>query len=557
MPEPQLEVLIHQVEIALEEGDLDTADRLLSTAPAHWSSSPELGALTRRIQEVRHLSRRPTIDSLVKQSQDRIRAADYQGALIPLRTALSMAPGDQALQGLLSQTEKAASRHAVAVERQNTVTAAGREIEALLAAGNPTEARNRLSQTKAQLGRHPLFEDLEKKLAAAQEKARREHAQAHVDRAVKLRGQQDWPGMLNQAELALTLEPDLADAVRLKAEAEHALKQQEQQRHLWDSVQAGAQDVSRLIEAGEVLRAEQRLQQLRQQLGDHQSFDDLAAGLDQAKKSKDVERRSEWAERRSREAESLLQQAVRSALGGRFEEALDKLDAAQQMDPDLENLEERRRDYRSALEHQQAVERRQRAVDATHKNIRSSLDGLRLDEASQLLRQARQKFAEPGDLQRWQQLEQRLQGLRLEDEAAQELPRPETLSRLGMAARTAVQKRQETLAGAYSWKQAFLYPARNPLVLGLCIALSALVSLLAISLPVLVLLLPFLGFLLVPIFIQATLDAENSPPAPSQWTRHMPWQRALQWLLAVPWLTAPALAATLLLGLGILPSALG
>lgn len=511
MSEPTLDVSITQVEIALEEGDLDTAERLLSAALPRFGRRPELEALAARIREVKHLAQRPTIDSLVKQSQERIRAADYEGALSPLRRAAAMAPDDTALQGLLAQTEKAAARHAAAVDRQNAVEAAARDIDGLIGSGDVAGARARLEQARSELGRHQIFDQAEQSLESLLRDSRQAEVDRHVARARQLRTTRDWQGVLSQAEAALSLDPDQVEAGRLKAEAEQALVLADNQRRLQDSVDSVARDVARLIDAGELRRAEQRLAEAGEQLGKHEIFDALAGRLDQKKKTKDVERKSEWAERRSREAESLLQQAVRAALGGHYEEALAKLDAAQQMDPNLEDIEGRRRDYRAAWQRQKAQEERAAALDSAVQGIRVALDGLHLDQAQRLLQQAQRRFTEPSDGERLRLLEQRLAGLRQEHEGAGEKPTPDSVGRLGLATKQAMRRRETALARAYSWKQAVLEPFRRPKALAACVAASALVSLGAAFLgPVLLLLLLVGAGLSAPSFIAKTLDPEET-----------------------------------------------
>lgn len=510
------------MEIALEEGDLDVAERLLTQALPRFGRRPELESLGRRIQEVKHLARQPTIDSLVKQSQECIRLADYDGATAFLRRATSLAPHDDALKGLLSQTEKAAARHAAAVDRQNAVGEAGRDVERFLNENDVAAARTRLAQARAELGRHTVFDQAEARIEATLRGALDAEVADHIHRASRLRADRDWQGVLSHAEAAASLEPDNADAARLKAEAEQALLLLENQRHLKESVESVVQDVERLIDAGELGRAEQRLDQAKEQLGQHDAFDGLARRLDQGKKAKDVERKSEWAERRGKEAEAMLQEAVRDALGGRYPDALTKLDAAQRLDPTLEeDIVGRRRDYRAALQRQRAQESRAAAFDAALKAVDGALDGLDLDRAAELLEQARRRFPEPEQDSRLQLLEERLAGLRL-DAGSFDLPTPETVPSLGLAAKQAIRERESSAARAYSWKQALLYPLRSPAALTTGALLSAAVSLVALHLPAILLILPLGASWWATRCAASTLDPRQKPDPSSRWNGPIP-----------------------------------
>ena len=514
MSEPNLDVLKTQVEIALEEGDLETAHRLLESASAQFGQLPDLVRLGRRIQEVRHLARQPTVDSLVQASQECIRAADYEGAMIPLRQALAMAPGDPGLQALVAQTEKAAARHAAAVERQNALAKAAREIETHLSQRDLAAARNRLEQARSEHGRQSIFDEIEQKIHARLGEQQKAKATEHLERSKELRAQGDWHGSFHQADQALTLDPDFPEAVRLRDEARIHIERLEGQRQLHETVEATGRDVERLIEAGELVRAERRLAEAMESLGTHEVFSALAQRLDDTKKSQDIQRRSEWAERRANEAEALVQEAARQALGGHFEQALEKLAAAEQMDPELADLESRRRDYSAALDRQRAQEERSKALDAATRRAASALDALRLSEAGTLIREGRERF---GEHRRWDALQSRLEGLAQAEQEAEDLPNPERLSGYGIAAKQTLRAREQAVARAYSWKQAFLYPFRSPVLFVGLVLISALGAWASSFIQGMSWLTVVVAIWLAPILVAATLDGKNQAPGISEW----------------------------------------
>ena len=513
MPEPKLELMCAQVEVALEEGDLQAARRMLDQALAHYPEAPELRRLGAQLAEVSQLAGRSTLEGLMESAQERVRAADYPAALELLRRAVSLAPENQDIRATLERTEKAAERHALALERQQKMAAAANEVSLLLDAGDLQTARARLQTARGEFGRQKPYDDLEARLHRLVEEAQAKSAEQHLERARVAAARQDWHGALNQAELALTLAPGHVEAAQLRRQAREQLEAAASADQRRSSLQEARDDIERLIGAGELARADESLQQAIDKLGREPLFVELAESIDKAKKDLDFKRRFEWRERRAKEAEALIAEGTRRALGGDFETAVAKLEAARELDPTHPDLEEKLATHRSALVRQQMEGEQAAEIDGLLATIRSHLEALRLDDAATLIATVRRKA---GDDMRLTRLEQRLAGLREAEDQAQVLPTPENLESLGLAARAAIEKHERAVAAAYSWQQALAFPFRGggPLIFLLLAAAFTATHAAALSLGLPDLLWPILVAAVAPGLVRGSLEGKNQPPTP-------------------------------------------
>ena len=533
-----------QVEVALEEGDLQAARRMLDQALVHFPEAPELRRLSGQLAEVAQLAGRSTLEGLTESAQERVRAADYPAALELLRRAASLAPEDDEIRATLERTEKAAERHAQAIERQQKMQAAAQEVALLLDAGDLQTARARLQTARGEFGRQKPYDDLEARLHRLVEEAQAKSAEQHLERARAAASRQDWHGALNQAELALTLAPGHVEASQLRQSAGDELKALASADQRRSSLQEAKGNIERLIAAGELARADESLQQAIDKLGREPLFVELAESIDKAKKDLDFKRRFEWRERRAKEAEALIAEGTRRALGGDFETAVAKLEAARELDPTHPELEEKLATHRSALVRQQMEGEQAAEIDGLLSSIRSHLEALRLDDAAALIATTRRKAGEDARLTR---LEQRLTGLREAEDQAQVLPTPENLESLGLAARAAIKKHERTVAAAYSWQQAFTFPFRGtgPLLLLLFAAAFAAGHMAALSLELPDLLWPLLVAFVAPALVRGSLEGKNQPPSLIELLRGAKVRDVATTLLVLAVATVPALVFVL------------
>ncbi|MEM1180138.1 MAG: hypothetical protein AAGM22_17485 [Acidobacteriota bacterium] len=512
--DPSLELLAAQVDVALEEGDVQAARTMLDQAVAHFGDRPAIQRLRAQVEEVARLTAGPSpVDGLVQEAQERVRTADYSGALALLRRAMSLAPQDAELRATLDRTEKAAERHLLAVERQQKITSATSEVTVLLNRQELQGARLRLRAAREQYGRQKAFDELEERLVDLVQVAQTRSADEHLGRARGAAARADWNGALHQAELALTLAPGHPEAETLRAQARDQLEAQVNQEQRRRSLDEARLDIERLMAAGELARAGQRLQGAIDTLGRDPEFEKLATAIDQSKKDRDFKRRFEWRERRAKEAEGLIQEATRLALGGDFAAAVKHLERARELDPTHPEVDQKLETHRVALERQQLEQAKADALDRTLTEIRGHLDALRLDDATKAL------AALGGGLRgdpRYDRLVERLSGLREAEAAAGTLPTPGNLPTLTQASRAAVRQHQRAVAGAYSWRQALAYPIRGgvPTALALAAALaSGHAAAHGLGFPDLTLL--AVAVLVLPGLVRATLDDKNQAPTPA------------------------------------------
>ncbi|MEM6795554.1 MAG: hypothetical protein AAF725_16365 [Acidobacteriota bacterium] len=471
MAEPTLELTLAQVEVALEEGDFSTGRSLIESARRRFGDPPELAVLEQRIEEAERLSVQPEVDSWVRTSQEAIRVADYQRALAALRQAVAVSPQDAELGGLLERTEKAAERHAQTLERQQAASRSAGEIAALLEAGDLQAAREALLQARREHGRDSRFDVLEEQLGERVERAQRQSAEQHVARARQLLEEGDWRGALHQADLAHTLAPGHPEAAEVRERASARIADRDSRDQRQAALEEVEGDVERLIAAGEMSRADERLEQARELLGRDPLFERLTESLDEAKKDQEFRRRIEWRERRAKEAEALVQEAERLAQAGEYSAALQRLETAEELDPTQPGLAERVTAYRASLALHLEEKARADRLDQAVAGVAAHLDAMRLDEAARALRLCRSRFAPDP---RFDALEKRLQGL--EEAEVDVLPTPSNLAQLSVAMRRAIREREKALAEAYSWKQAFtvaLRPQGGLLLLALALVLGA------------------------------------------------------------------------------------
>ena len=453
-----------------------------------------------------------TVDELVRRSQEHVRSADYEGAIEALRQAIALAPNDQHLQGLLERTAKAAERHAAVVDRQRAARLEARDIRQLLDAAEPDLAAvdDRLHRAVAEHGRQALFDELRERLDERAAAARHERAEEHFRRAQGRERSGDLQGALDEAEQALSLDPELDTAETLRDQVRARLAEAETERRQRAAIDEAAHDAERLLLVGELDRAEERLAAGVDTLGADPAFDALATRIEAARRVKDAAQQGEWAERRQREAESLVRSAAQRSLAGDFATAIEQLETAQRLNVQLPELEERLATARRALDRQRKEQAEHAERDAMLARVRHRLDALHLDDAERQLAEIARRF---GELDQLAAQRHRLAGLREAESAAGTLPTPADLPKLGIAARQAIQTRETTVASAYGWLQVMLYPFRGH-GLQLILLLGAASVAATLAHPVAGWAFPLLALALIgPALLRATLDGANRPSA--------------------------------------------
>ena len=453
------------------------------------------------------------IEAWIQQAQQMVRAANYDGALTLLGQALQVAPQDENLQRHHQLTEKAAQRHRAAVEREQAIDRASREVDALIAAGELAEARQALRDALLEHGRHPSFEERQGRLEARLQQQKSHEAEALLADARFAFQNGDWQQAQHAADACLSLLPENAEAAELRRQAQGQLNQIGREKMQREAIEAAVRDVERLLGGRELQPAAARLAQAIQRLGNHPSFGELQKKIDGAKSEQQFQMRNDWAERRARELEGLIQDSVRASLAGDFARSVEKLEAAKKLEPEHPELESKLEIARALFDKQRAEQRRAAELAQVLEDLRAHLDALALDRADHLLLRASGRWPEAAD--RFAPLRQRLANLR-EAENAAILPTPADLPKLNRQTEAALAERERALAAAYSWEQALLYPLRGagPALLGVFGALLAGLDFAALYQPSLGLvrsLLPLLLFFFTLPLLGATLEGGNQP----------------------------------------------
>ncbi|MEM9556153.1 MAG: hypothetical protein AAGC60_17985 [Acidobacteriota bacterium] len=458
-----------RVEQALGDGDLEAARVTLEAAQVRYGDDPRLHEMRHRLDELERVVRRPEVEARVGVARDRLQTADYPGALEALQAARALAPDDAEVRALLERTEKAAVRHAEALERQQAVVDAVDEVRLRLHAGDATGARDRLREAAALHGRHDAFERLQEEVGQALAAERLARARKHRQEARQRFEAEDWRGAVDQARRALVLEPGEATAESLRQRAQAELDRLEGARVHEQAVAEAVADVERLITAHELPRARRRLREAIDQLGEVPALQELAGRIDDETKDHRFRQRVEWAERRANEAESLIAEAGRRSLGGDFAGAVERLERARELDPSHPEIDERLATAREALARHRADDARVAERKAATLRISGLLDALELDLADGMLRQALRKF---GQDERLTALGVRLAELRRAEAETPKTLRPADVAGLSPSVRATILERQRALAAAYPWRQAFAYPLRGR-ALGLLATVAA------------------------------------------------------------------------------------
>ncbi len=473
------------------------------------------------------IGRPHSVAALLDEARRAISKARYAAALELLEQAALLAPDDAEIGQLLAQTERASRRHQAAVERHRTALDWVRKIEALIERDELEAAGTRLREAGVELGGHEALTALEKRIAERRHARSQAQAFELAAEASNLIDGGDWQGALRVAGESLRLTPNpRAKEIRDRAKTE--LDRQAEQQQYQQALDQAANDIERLLEAREPAGAGQRLRQAIDQLGNHQTFDQLSHRIDRAKSDLRFRQRVDWAERRANEAEDLIAEAARMSLKGSYGQAVDRLEAARKLDPSHPDLDDKLGIARAALERQ--LERQQRAEELARRiaEINSHLESLRLDDAEQAINKATEEYGEPG---RFAALATRLRRLREVErggQAAASAPRDRE-------AEAAMLRRQQMLAAAYSWKQTFLYPFRGFGLRAFQALLAALVALdLLAAIPLVGVVFDILGALvvlaavgLIPHVVRATVSGRNLLPPWSELAEPARWGRDL------------------------------
>ncbi len=328
-----LEALIARVEGAIADGRFAEARSALEEAGRRFGPTPVLDELRRRVDEVETIAVEPQFRALVRQAQEAIHKAEYRAAIGALKRAQGLKPEDRETQVLLAETEKAERRRRRAVEREQAVLQKAGEIGDLLGRDELAAGRAELESAGIEHGKHAALTSLWQRLENLEDGARRQRIDELAERARSLLAGDNLQGAREEAERVLRFDAGHRQAREIAERARTALERQAGRRHHERAVEAARHDVERLIAAGELPQASRRVRQAIEELGREEIFGELEGRLDKARDDLQFRQRIEWAERRANEAAGLIEEAALLSFKGAYGEAIERLEAARQLDP--------------------------------------------------------------------------------------------------------------------------------------------------------------------------------------------------------------------------------
>lgn len=329
----------------------------------------------------------------------------------------------------------------------------------------------------------------------------------------------DWHGAVEAAKTALSSDPQDVEARTLHDTARRRVDELEAKLQRKKRVADAKNDITRLIDAGELQGAAEHLRRAREALGNEPALAELEAALQASRDRADLARQNDWAQRRSKEAQALIDESARLATRGDYDGMLDKLRQAKRIDPEHDQIDQLLATAEAQAKEYEKQEMEDRQVRAVESDIRRQLDSLYLDQAETRLHAARKRF---GDQPRFDPLQRRLEELRRSARADTPLPTPENLNKLSQL-EPIIRRKERSLADAYSWTAALLFPLRRPVLWLTLAAVLFAVDLLVHNFglnPAIGLLGPLFGLILLPAITRTTLEGLNDPPTPYSLTKH-------------------------------------
>ncbi len=445
-PDP---AILAEIEAAIAAGETNKAREAIAQGEMFFGRHLAFDDLKSRLESV---AEQPKPEEALEEARARVHRADYPAALEILHSALALDPENAELLELRRQTEEAAQRHAVAVERNRAVAQAATMIQQAIESGDARTARHSLEETGIRFGRHPSLEALGEKLDDLEIHVVEQKISRQLADVRNLLSQREWRGAVAGAEQILKAAPEHPEAQQLLDQAKTASEEEIARQHQASSIDQIHRDVDRLIGAGELGRAGNALRDAIQRFGPNETFASLEQQISRAHSDAEGQQRVEWIQRRAKESAELVQVATHLSRKGDFETAAAKLRQAQELDPKNSEIEGLLQAAMSGSKRRNLAQKRKDDFQNLCRTIRQHLDTLDLDSAEALLHAARRDYGEEAALQPLQerlgQLRQ-VQGgrLRLKD-----LDRPVSRDELS---------RQQSLGSAYTWKQALFFPFRD------------------------------------------------------------------------------------------------
>ncbi|MCP4658867.1 MAG: protein kinase [bacterium] len=383
-----------QIETLIAEGEFDTARQELAKAVEARGELPELLELAERIEEIEQIARRPEVRELLREARREAGRENFPAALQALGKAAELAPGDEQVQTLLEETQRAARRHQAELTRHQVIQERVRQIEQLLDRGQIEEASAALRLAGERYGKS--FAALEARLDDVERRRDRDlRVEPLVREAEELRAADRLGEALLKAQEAMKLKPVNKRIQVLVFELEQEVAEHQRLEERGKAKLAAEEKIRDLVERGEFEEASRRLPDALDVAGPTLV---LKALQEQVRKGVEEKKPESKARSRQRRADELVTRARSLAQTEEFAEARDLLAAALEICPDHPEGLTLMVSVETCHKLQDEEVEVSVGVDRTVTEIRRCLDGGQIDTALKDLENATRRFGDHREL---------------------------------------------------------------------------------------------------------------------------------------------------------------
>ncbi|MCP4654700.1 MAG: protein kinase [bacterium] len=397
--EAVLDTSIAQVEELIGDGRLGEARTTLHRTEESFGRDPRVLEIGGRLDEIEQITNRSRARRLLRQARETADRSEFGIALELLREAMQLTTGDEQLQSLLRDTEKAVRQREAESRRQQLIAERATVIGRLLDDGELDPADVALREAGESFGKHARLSELRQRLERLVEGARRREIARFVEGAQSLVEEGHWEPARDEVGKALVLDPDDGAARELHSRIEGELERREQEQRRLRAITTAVQEIEALIVARDAEGAAVKLEESRCELGPDEALTAIEPRIEALREELEAARRRDEAEeRRQQEIEALRREAAGLRAAGQRVAALERLRAALSMAPGEPELERLASEIEKEIVLERRQEQRQRERLALEREIEELVRQGRFE-------QARERLVAGGELGRSETLE--------------------------------------------------------------------------------------------------------------------------------------------------------
>ena len=304
------------IEEAIRSERWDEARKLLAAARKTFRGEAILEELSGRLEDAKRRSLERAVQKHLEEARRQFEARDYEEALAELRRAAELEPENRATERLGAKVETALRREEKKRRRTEAIAEAQVEILSFIAAGKLDAADKVLREAEKSWGKDPGLAQMRRRL---KHERRQQQFEAILAEARERVAAGDFDEALRRLAQARQMDGEDPRPAALRAEIEDALAR-EQERQRREEVRVAGAEVEKLLAAGDLDLADERLAAAVYHLGDAGVFQELRVRLEEAVREQE---RQQLAERRATIAE------IEEALGaGYLDLANERLESA-------------------------------------------------------------------------------------------------------------------------------------------------------------------------------------------------------------------------------------